>query len=155
MLLTGAEDGDKDAGERLAAALRPYGFTGPGFASRTCTEKPRLIGEGKIRRGKRAIVVSGIARTEPFLDAVRGFGFEIVEHFEFPDHYAYPPASIEKIVDAYMRHGAELVLTTAKDGVKLQGHVEVPLAEIPIRAEPEKGFFAWLDQKLGGLLPGR
>ena len=47
-----------------------------------------------------------------------------------------------------MRHGAELVLTTGKDRVKLQGHLEVPLVEVPIRAEPEKAFFTWLDGRL-------
>lgn len=149
VLLTGlGEDDPGDLGEQLAAALAPYGFRGPGFASRTRSEKPLLVGNGKIRHGSRAIVVSGIARSQPFLDAVRGFGFEIVEHFDFPDHYAYPPSSVEKITDAYMRHGAELVLTTAKDRVKLQGHLEVPLAEVPIRAEPEKAFFDWLGQQI-------
>ena len=33
-ILTGAPEGDRQ-GEALAEALRPYGFTGPGFASRT------------------------------------------------------------------------------------------------------------------------
>ncbi len=149
VLLTGAED--DSAGDELAAALRPYGFTGPGFASRTVTEPPRLVGEGRIHRAKRAIVVSGIARPEPFLEAVRGFGFEVVEHLAFPDHHPYPPASVEKILGAYMRHGAELVVTTGKDRVKLQGHLEVPLAEIPIRAQPEPAFFAWLDERLAAI----
>ncbi len=149
VLLTGVEDDAvDDAGPELAAALKPWGFTGPGFASRTVTEAPRLTGEGEIRAGAKAVVVSGIARSKPFFDAVRGTGLEIVEHLDFQDHHPYPPASLEKIKDACRRHGAELVLTTGKDRVKLQGHLELPLAELPIRAEPESGFFEWLDQRL-------
>ncbi len=149
VLLTSAGDGEAAGlGDRLAAALRPWGFTGPGFASRTVVEPPRLVGGGDIRAGARAVVVSGIARPEPFLDTVRGLGFEIAEHLDFKDHHAYPPESIVKILDVYQRHDAELVLTTGKDRVKLQGHLEVPLAEVPIRAEPEAAFFEWLDSRL-------
>ncbi len=153
VLLTGAgrddaPDAQATGGAQLAAALRPWGFTGPGFASRTVAEEPRLIGRGELRPGAKAVVVSGIARPRSFLATVRRAGFEIVEHLDFQDHHPYPPASIAKITDAYRRHGAELVLTTGKDRVKLQGCLEVPLAEIPIRAEPEAGFFEWLDQRL-------
>ncbi len=146
VLLTGAT-GDGD-GARLAAALKPWGFDGPGFASRTVVEPPRLVGEGEIRDGAKAVVVSGIARPEPFLEAVRAAGFEVVEFLDFKDHHPYPPASVEKIKAAYVDHGADLVLTTGKDRVKLQGQLEVPLAELPIRAEPEPGFWQWLDGRL-------
>ncbi len=142
---------DAGAGTRLAAALGPWGYTGPGFISRTVAEEPRLVGRGELRPGAKTIVVSGIARPGSFLATVRSRGFEVVEHLELKDHHPYPPASIAKILDAYRRHGAELVLTTGKDRVKLQGRLEIPLAEIPIRAEPEPGFFEWLDERLDEL----
>ncbi len=150
VLLTGAPDSEPSGpGDRLAGALEPWGFTGPGFASRTVASEPRLVGDGEIRPGARVVAVSGIARAEPFLDTVRHFGFEIAEHLDFKDHHPYPPASVEKIRDVYRRRDVELVLTTGKDRVKLQGRLELPLAEIPIRAEPEPAFFEWLDQRLG------
>ncbi len=139
---------DGAGGEQLAAALRPWGYTGPGFASRTVAEEPRMIGHGELSPGAKAVVVSGIARPRSFLATVRRAGFEIVEHLDFQDHHPYPAASIGKITGAFQRHGAELVLTTGKDRVKLQGRLDIPLAEIPIRAEPEAGFFEWLDQRL-------
>ena len=147
MLLTGAGDG-AGVGAELAAALEPWGFTGPGFASRTVAETPRMVGEGALREGATAVVVSGIARAGPFLESVRRAGLRVAEHLDFKDHHAYPPASLEKIRGAYERHDAELVLTTGKDRVKLQGRLEMPLAEIPIRAEPEPAFFEWLDRRL-------
>lgn len=149
VLLTGARDeGTSGGADQLATALRPYGFTGPGFVSRTFAEPACLVGDGEIRPGARAVAVSGIARPATFLDLVHGAGFDVAEHLDFHDHHAYPPASIGKILDAYTRHGAELVVTTGKDRVKLQGHLEIPLAEIPIRAEPEADFFEWLDRRL-------
>ncbi|MCP3961034.1 MAG: tetraacyldisaccharide 4'-kinase [bacterium] len=149
VLLTGADDSQGDAGKSLAEALRPCGFTGPGFACHTRSENAQLFGEGEIKTGARVVAVSGIARPEPFLDTVRSQGFEIAQHLSFPDHHEYPTATLEKIGSAYWSHSADLVLTTGKDRVKLQGRMDIPLAEIPIRAEPEPGFFEWLDQSLG------
>ncbi len=156
VLLTGAGKG-QDLGTQLAEALRPYAFDGPGFASRTRIEKPRLVGDitpegyypnGELLPGARAIAVSGIAQPRTFRETLRDFEIEIVHHFDFPDHHPYPKASIDKIRQAYTEHGADLVITTGKDRVKLQGHLEIPVAEVAIRAEPELGFFTWLDQRL-------
>ncbi|MEM7584780.1 MAG: tetraacyldisaccharide 4'-kinase [Acidobacteriota bacterium] len=151
VLLTGAPDSAADLGGELAAALRPHGFQGPGFASRTVSDSPRLATRGEIRPGCRILVVCGIARSAPFLESVSKLGFEIAERFVFADHHPYPQASLDKITEAFSHHRAELVLTTGKDRVKLQGRLELPLAEIPIRAEPEAGFFEWLDQALADL----
>jgi hypothetical protein len=46
------------------------------------------------------------------------------------------------------------VLTTVKDRVKLLGRLELPLAELPVRAEPEPAFWEWLDGRLAGLVAG-
>ncbi len=148
VLLTGAPDLTSDLGGQLATTLRPYGFDGPGFASRTLSGEPQLATQGQIRPGCRVLVIAGIARPAPFFETVSRLGFEVAEQLEFPDHHAYPQASLDKIRDAYRRHSAELVLTTGKDRVKLQGQLELPLADVPIRAEPEAGFFQWLDAEL-------
>lgn len=152
VLLTGApaEDGG-GLGQQLAAALAPHGYDGPGFVSRTVSDDPRSARPGETQPGRRALVVSGIARPEPFLATVREQGFEIARHLEFGDHHPYPAETLEKIAQAYEAEGAELIVTTGKDRVKLQNRLELPLAEIPIRAEPEPAFWEWLDQRLGEL----
>ncbi|HEY4590063.1 MAG TPA: tetraacyldisaccharide 4'-kinase, partial [Thermoanaerobaculia bacterium] len=66
-----------------------------------------------------------------------------------PDHHRYPPASLARIAEAWRASGAETVLTTAKDRVKLHGQLDVPLAELPIRAEPEPALWQWLDGEIG------
>ena len=49
---------------------------------------------------------------------------------------------------AWRASGADAVLTTAKDRVKLHGRLDAPLAELPIRAEPEPAFWQWLDGEI-------
>lgn len=159
VVLTGYGGGETAAaGNALARALAPYGYRGPGFASPTVAAEPVFAttapgpGQGGTGRpvppGSRALLVSGIARPGIFEDTVRRLGFPIAEHLVFPDHHSYPDASLERIAQAYHQNGAAVVLATGKDRVKLQGRLELPLAEVPIRAAPPQEFFAWLDRRL-------
>jgi tetraacyldisaccharide 4'-kinase len=143
-VLTGAPEWDRQ-GETLAAALRPHGFTGSGFASRTVPGEPRGV---DLPAGARVFLVTAIARPEAFAATVRGLGFEIAGELPFPDHHRYPPASLARIAEAWRASGAAAVLTTSKDRVKLHGQLDLPLAELPIRAEPEPAFWDWLDGEL-------
>jgi tetraacyldisaccharide 4'-kinase len=144
-ILTGALGGDR-LGETLAEALRPRGFTGPGFASRTVPEAPR---GADLPAGARVLLVTAIARPEAFAATIRALGFEIAGELRFPDHHRYPPASLVRIDAAWRASGAVAVLTTSKDRVKLHGRLGAPLAELPIRAEPEPAFWQWLDGEIG------
>ena len=146
-ILTGLRSLD-GSGAALAAALRPYGFTGPGFASVTCPGVPRRIGGGDLSPAARVFLVTAVARPDAFAEMARGLGFTIAGELRFPDHYRYPPASLARIADAWQASGAETVLTTAKDRVKLHGRLDAPIAELPIRAEPEPAFWQWLDGEM-------
>lgn len=153
ILLTGAASpGD---GNALAEALRPHGFTGPGFSCPTRTGQARWPGgrgaADPLPGGTRVFLVSAIARPDNFTAAAREQGLEITGELRFPDHHPYPDASLARIDTAFRASGAAAVLTTAKDRVKLQGRVSVPLAELPLRAEPEPAFWSWLDPQVDAL----
>jgi tetraacyldisaccharide 4'-kinase len=145
VLLTGAAQPGE--GAALAAALRPFGFTGPGFSCPTRTAPARFSGSdgSELSPGAGVFLVSAIARPDGFTAAVRAQGFEILGELRFPDHHPYPAPTLARIADAFRSSGAAAVLTTAKDAVKLLGRLDAPLAELPVRAEPEPGFWAWLD----------
>lgn len=147
-------------GAELAAAFRPHGFQGPGFASATRILPPVWrgpAGDRPLAPPARVLLVAGIARPERFLAAARGLGFTVVGELTFPDHHAYPEASLDAIRAAFAAHGSDAaqatdaVLTTAKDRVKLLGRLDLPLAEQPVVAEPEPAFWAWFDGRLGEL----
>ena len=145
-ILTGASEID-GPGAALAEALRPHGFKGPGFASRTVPGQARFADGSPVPAGARVFLVTAIARPEGFTQTVRELGFEIAGELRFPDHHGYPPASLEKIAESFRTSGAAAVLTTSKDRVKLHGRLDVPIAiaELPVRAEPEPAFWTWLD----------
>lgn len=145
-ILTGAESAAQ--GEELAQALRPFGFTGPGFASFTRTAPPRLAGGKPLPSGSRVFLASAIARPESFEASVRRQGLEVAGHLRFPDHHPYPEESLTRLAAAFRESDAAAVLVTSKDRVKLAGRLapEVALAEMPLSAEPEASFWEWLSQ---------
>lgn len=152
VVLTGTPTEESaQAGDELARALRPYGFRGPGFASVTVVEEPRRFPGGDLPETVRALLVSGIAEPEAFAASVRQLGVELADHLAFGDHHAYGDPSLARIEKAYHRCGANLVLVTGKDRVKLHGRLQLPLAEVPIRAVPTARFFAWLDEQLAAI----
>ncbi len=146
-ILTGAAPGASGTG--LASALRPHGFTGPGFASVTRPGAPVWIGGGELPPGTKVFLATAIARPEAFAATARSLGLDVAGELHFPDHHPYPPASLDRLAAAWRASGAAGVLTTAKDRVKLQGRVDLPLAELPIRADPEPAFWEWLDAAVG------
>ena len=147
VILTGATDG----ADGLAESLRPVGFEGRAFASRTRELPARLHSGQPLPAGARVVAVAAIARPARFLAAVRAQGFEPLETIELPDHHPYPRSTLERIARTVREHGADFLLTTGKDAVKLHGRLETPLAELPIRAEPESAFWAWLEGRLDRL----
>jgi tetraacyldisaccharide 4'-kinase len=152
VVLTGADPADPDAGQRLARALAPHGYAGPGFASATVVAPPRLLDpDVALAAGTPVAAVAAIARPAGFLAAARASGAAVVAELVFADHHAYPEADLRAIEGRARAAGAEAVLTTAKDRGKLEGRLEMPLAVLPIVARPEPALLAWLDRRLAEL----
>jgi tetraacyldisaccharide 4'-kinase len=148
-LLTDAAEADAEGdAEALRQALAAYGFRGPAFACRTHVDAPQAGRREPLPAEARVLLVTGIARPERVARAVAALPVEVVERMTFPDHHAYPEASLERILEAHRRSGADWVLTTAKDHVKLLGRLEAPLAVLPVRADPDPAFWEWLEGRL-------
>ena len=152
VVLTGAKPG---RGEELARSLQPWGFSGSGFSSRIRLLESRLATGQILAPPARILLVTAIAQPERFENDVRNLGFEVAGTMIFPDHHDYPEEDLAEIEAAVADLRAAAVLTTAKDRVKLLGRLDVPLAELPIRAEPEPAFWDWLDARVDELLRDR
>jgi tetraacyldisaccharide 4'-kinase len=70
-------------------------------------------------RNKKIAALSGIANPESFEDFLRRFGSEIVYHARFADHHRYSQQEIIDFINDAKRKGAEMIITTEKDAVRL------------------------------------
>ncbi len=150
ILTGGVEDGT--LGANLASALRPFGFRGRGFASAVAVGAAELTPGKNLAGGSRVVLASAIARPERFRASVEKAGFQVAEELRFADHHDYPERSLERIRQAWEDSGAEAVLTTSKDRVKLHGRLTLPLAHLPVQAVPEAGFWRWFDGEISRIV---
>jgi tetraacyldisaccharide 4'-kinase len=84
--------------------------------------------------GRRVVAVAGIARPERFYQLLRQWDVMIEEIFEFPDHHDYTPADWQRINRS--ASGADFVVTTEKDLVKLEAFPFATGKLIALRIEP-------------------
>lgn len=69
-------------------------------------------------RGRNAIVFSGIADEESFINMIKAEGIRIKETMKFSDHHNYTEAEIEFLKKRHS--GDEIFITTEKDFVKIR-----------------------------------
>jgi tetraacyldisaccharide 4'-kinase len=137
-----------EAGSELAAALAPFGFRGPGFASSTEPLPPYRLDGGALGAGARVFALAAIARPASFFDAAERAGLAVVGRQGYRDHWHYSDLDVRDFERAARRAGAEVLLTTAKDRAKLAGRLALPLAVLPIAARPQRELWPWLEGRL-------
>ena len=139
---------ENTAARELGESLRPFGFAGPAFSCAVQTLPAQLVTGGELSPGTRVVLVVATARPQRFVSAARGAGFSVADFLTFPDHHGYPDRSLRLIEETWAAANADAVLTTSKDRVKLLGRLDLPLAELPIRAQPDDSFWTWLSRRL-------
>lgn len=73
-----------------------------------------------ILENKKVLLVSGIGRPMTFENLMRSIsGLEVLGHIIFRDHHPYSNVDIERIKKEKIMLGAEYVITTEKDAVKI------------------------------------
>jgi len=70
-------------------------------------------------KGKKVAAISGIANPQSFEGFLRDFGAEVVYAEHFVDHHRYSAMEIENFAAKAKKAGAELLLTTEKDAVRI------------------------------------
>src|SRR2546428_1211543 len=74
----------------------------------------------EILRSRRVVAAAGIAGPPSLAAQLRAFGAS-VQLVAYQDHHPYPPGDIERLAQAAQRGGADYVVITEKDAVKLRG----------------------------------
>ena len=85
------------------------------------SESPQALAESpKVLAGRRVLVLAGLAAPEGFVATAGGLGAKVVGVAEFPDHYWYTAGDLAHVVAHARDKGAEAVLTTEKDWVRIR-----------------------------------
>jgi tetraacyldisaccharide 4'-kinase len=85
---------------------------------------------------QRPFLLAGIARPERFEADVRSRVPEIAGSLFFPDHHPYSPDELRGALDRARALGADALVTTAKDEVRLpEMHSDLPVLVLRISAE--------------------
>jgi tetraacyldisaccharide 4'-kinase len=75
--------------------------------------------EFNVLRGRRGVAFAGIADPEAFFASLRDKGVEVVATVSFGDHCHYGEPEILRLQETCRTAGADYLITTGKDAVKL------------------------------------
>lgn len=97
--------------------------------------------ESKSFGGWNAAVACGIANPGAFSEDVLQTGINIVSESFFADHHAFTQEDVDRITRAARVAGADAIVTTEKDAVRLEGlsHGDIPVyaAQLEIESDDE------------------
>jgi tetraacyldisaccharide 4'-kinase len=96
----------------------------------------------------RVVAVAGIARPERFFAALAALGYDVARTLAFPDHHWYSAADLARVGDLLRQTQADLVVTTAKDAVRVRGQASWAVLPMTATIEPADRFTAWLRERL-------
>lgn len=123
IIITRCEQLTDDSLKRLADRLRCGAGEVPVLFSRH--EPTGLIGFSADEygldylSGKSVYAFAGIARPEAFYSTLESLGAKVSGVMNFADHHVYGSADLARLAEAARRAGAEMLVCTAKDAVKL------------------------------------
>ncbi|HKV39107.1 MAG TPA: tetraacyldisaccharide 4'-kinase, partial [Blastocatellia bacterium] len=97
--------------------------------------------EAKQFNGWNATVMCGIGNPRAFSSDLLQIGLGISSEHFFADHYRYTPEDVAQVTQAAHDAGADMIVTTEKDAVRLEGlalgDIPVYAAELAIESEDE------------------
>ena len=119
----------------------------PVFRVQNHYEPPHALA-GSLPTGNKVVAVAGIARPERFFSAVRAQGWDVVRAIAFPDHHWFTDRDFTRIRAAVHDTAADVVVTTAKDAVRVPAQQGWAVLPMTAAIEPLGEFTAWLRDRL-------
>jgi len=105
-----------------------------------------------VPKGAKAFAVAAIAQPQRFFKDLAADGWTISGQLAYRDHHWFSAADIDRIASDARSAGAEVILTTEKDAVRLEklDRKGLPFAFVPLTAtiEPRGAFAMWLFNRL-------
>lgn len=104
--------------------------------------------------GKRVVAFAGIAQPDRVATSLRELGCDVAALMPFPDHHDYGPADIRRIMEMARRTGADLLVTTDKDWMRLapldiRWPLDLVVMGVTVSFGPDAGrFLDFIKQRL-------
>jgi len=96
-------------------------------------------------KGQRICAFCGIANPKSFEQTLQVAGAKILSFNIFPDHHCYSEKEIDSLRDGFIKCGADYLLTTEKDAMRLRNHVEflkiIFILRIKMQIKPSESLF--------------
>jgi tetraacyldisaccharide 4'-kinase len=100
---------------------------------------------------RRVFAFAGLADNEQFFASLRANGFDLAGSTGFRDHHRYTAADVAAIKNAAQAAGAEAIVTTEKDAVKIDDHDIIAIAaEMVIEPEILERISGFVDESIRG-----
>jgi len=114
-------------------------------------------------KGKRIVAVSAIGNPASFEQTLEDLDTEIIESLRYPDHHDYTMQEMQDVLRRAESQGAEAIVITEKDAVKIPAEViqsrwPIPVYVICVEVNFQEGgseFYSLLKAKLQEKLGNR
>lgn len=128
--------------QSLKRLIRSYNATAPILP---CIHAPKYLrqvnGDEQLTldslQNRRVAALSGIASPDAFEQFLKDRGATVVHTQRFVDHHCYSPKELQDFFEQAQRMGAEWVITTEKDAVRIANTEHLPLPFYFLRMEIE------------------
>lgn len=144
---TGEEEVDA-----ITRTLRVHDSPAPVVTARYEPLEVRRAGDGarlplSELRGRRLLGVGGLASPRSFMETLRGLGVPLAGFAEFGDHHWYSDSDLAEVARRARLAGAEGLITTEKDAVRLRELTlpHLPLWVLTVRMVLVTGQAAWVE----------
>lgn len=153
IVITRADDPDQT--KELQREINKLSSGCPVFRSRMTLRGLREVARRESPAATNEIRASSVAafcaigNPESFFSQVRRGGYDLSHMQAFRDHHTYTQADIDRVVRESITAGAQILLTTAKDEVKLRSlDFALPCyaVDIAIEIEDKKRMIALIDE---------
>jgi tetraacyldisaccharide 4'-kinase len=101
-----------------------------------------------------AFAFAGIARPERFYADLERAGWHLTGRRSFADHHYYSARDIAHLERDAGQSGAQLLLTTEKDVVRIGVRLQTPILSIPLEVTLLPPFEGWMNERLRSIRAG-
>ncbi len=126
-------------------------FTGRLEPDSLLDSRGEKIGMPDELKGAKVVAVSGLGNPHGFEKMLESLNVELLVHHEYPDHTHYALADGVRLISSLKKTGADFILTTEKDAVKLStllGKVPFRILRVMMKINEDANLTALLDKKV-------